>query len=145
VIARRLAAVLVVVALPALAGAQAPADDTPAARREAAMRYLAAVPVESMLDDMTNGIAQQVQPDRREEFVTLMKKLTPVDRLKALTLEGVARHFTVTEIDALTRFYGSPEGKSIMKKFGPYMGELMPQIQAEVLRALQKVKEEMKI
>jgi len=40
---------------------------------------------------------------------------------------------------------GSPEGRAIMGKLGSYMGELMPQIQREVLRALDKAREEMRI
>jgi hypothetical protein len=51
----------------------------------------------------------------------------------------------VPEIEALTRFYSSSEGKAIMKKFGPYMGDLTPQVQAEILRALREVRAEMKI
>ena len=36
----------------------------------------------------------------------------------------------------MTAFYGSPEGKSAAKKFGPYMAGIMPQIQQEVKKAM---------
>ena len=32
----------------------------------------------------------------------------------------------------MTAFYGSPEGQSASRKFGPYMMGVMPQIQQEV-------------
>jgi hypothetical protein len=134
---------LLVLALPAAGAAQSP--DTPEARREAVRRHLAAVPIEGMLDDMINTLAGQIPEARRAEFVGLMRKMIVPDTVRTLTLETMPRHFTVTEIEAMTTFYGSPEGKSIMKKFGPYMGELMPRVQGEVFRALQKVKEEMRI
>lgn len=140
----KLAAIaLAVLVLPAGAMGQAP--DTPAARRDAALQYLASVPIESIVDDLVAALAQQLPAARRDEFVRLMRKLIPLDTMKSLTVEGVVKHFTVAEIEAMTKFYGSTEGKSIMKKLGPYMGDLMPQIQAEVLRALEKVRAEMEI
>src|SRR5262245_41120055 len=114
--------------LPAAGAAQSP--DTPEARRQAVRRHLAAVPIQRMLDDMINSLAGQIPEARRPEFVDLMRKMVVPDTLRAMTLETMPRHFTVAEIEAMTAFYGSPEGKSIMKKFGPYMGELMPRIQA---------------
>lgn len=144
---RRVAGVAIVallaLALPGWPGAQP--RDTPEARRAAALTYLAAVPTASMVDDMINAIAQQVPLERREEFVRLMRKIMSIDKLNALTLEGVVKHFTVGEIEALTIFYGSAEGQAIMKKFGGYMGDLMPAVQAEMFRALQEVRAEMRI
>jgi hypothetical protein len=134
---------MLVLLLPAAVAAQSP--DTPEARRQAVRRHLAAVPIEGLLDDTINALAVQIPEARRPEFIGLMKKMVVPDTVRAMTLETMPRYFTVAEIEAMTTFYGSPEGISIMKKFGPYMGELMPRIQGEVLRALQKVKEEMRI
>lgn len=120
-------------------------EDTPSARREAALKYLAAVPTEAMLDDAVASIARQIPEEKRPEFVTLMKKVLQTGMINAVTLDLLVKHFTVAEIDALTRFYASAEGASIMKKFGPYMGDLLPKVQAEILRALQEVRAEMKI
>jgi uncharacterized protein len=52
----------------------------------------------------------------------------------------MANHFTVGELNALTDFYGSPEGKSAMKKFGAYMSEIMPVIQQEMSHAVLEYK-----
>ena len=119
--------------------------DTPETRRSAALKYLAAVPVESVVDDMVEALARQIPAERREEFVRLMKKITRLETLKVLTVDGIAKHFTVAEIDAMTKFYGSAEGQAIVKKLGLYMGDVLPAIQAEVFRALQEVRAEMRI
>jgi hypothetical protein len=134
---------VLVLTWPAAGTAQAP--DTPDARREAVLRHIAAVPVDGVIDDMINTLARQIPEDRRQEFIGLMRKLVPLDGVRAVTREAMIKHFTVAEIDAMTNFYGSPEGKAITKKFGTYMGEVIPQIQVELLRALEKVKEEMRI
>ena len=135
--------VLLVLAVATATAAQS--SDSAAARRAAAQRYVSTIPSESVFDEMVATLSQQVPSDRREEFVTLMRKFVPVDAMEAVTIETMSRHFTVDEIDAMTKFQGSPEGKAIMGKLGGYMGELMPQIQREVLRALDKAREEMRI
>jgi hypothetical protein len=119
--------------------------DSTAARRAAAQRYVSTIPSESVFDEMITTLAQQVPSNRRDEFVALMRKLVPIDAMQAVTIETMSRHFTVDEIEAMTRFQGSTEGKAIMGKLGAYMGELMPQVQREVLRALEQAREEMRI
>jgi hypothetical protein len=109
--------------------------DTPETRRAAAQRYLAAFPVEDMLADTVRHMAQTIPESQRPEFVQLMTQMIRVDWLNRVMLDLAVKHFTVRELDALARFYGSPHGKSILKKMGPYMGEALPLIQAEVIRA----------
>jgi hypothetical protein len=136
---------MVVLALAVSSVAAAQSSDTTAARRAAAQRYVSTIPSESVFDEMVTTLSQQVPSNRREEFVALMRKLVPVDAMQAVTIETMSRHFTVAEIEAMTKFQSSPEGKAIMGKLGVYMGELMPQIQREVLRALAQAREEMRI
>ena len=136
---------LALLALAVATPVAAQSSDSTAARRAAAQRYVSSIPSESVFDEMVATLSQQVPSDRREEFVTLMRKFVPVDAMEAVTIETMSRHFTVDEIDAMTRFQGSPEGKAIMGKLGAYMGELMPQVQREVLRALEQAREEMRI
>ena len=56
---------------------------------------------------------------------------------KAMT-DAMVKHFTTEELKALADFYGSPVGKSAMQKFGAYMSDLMPTIQAEMMKAQAK-------
>jgi hypothetical protein len=46
------------------------------------------------------------------------------------------------ELKALADFYGSPVGKSAMKKFGTYMADVMPDIEAEMIKTQAKAREE---
>ena len=59
-----------------------------------------------------------------------------------ITLKALVKHFTLSELKAMSAFYGSPEGRAIHKKFGDYMADVMPQVNQEVVAALQKVKQE---
>src|SRR3989442_1398067 len=76
--------------------AQAPSGtlDTRETRRAAAERYLTAVPIDAMVADMVSELAKQVPEEKRREFVDLMHKLLPTDRLRALTLSLSVKHFT---------------------------------------------------
>jgi hypothetical protein len=62
------------------------------------------------------------------------------DRWERFMLDVMTKHFTAPELDALARFYGSREGQSIMKKFGPYMADVLPFIREEVGQIAEKSK-----
>jgi hypothetical protein len=116
--------------------------DTPANRLAAAKRYLKAVPPAEMVGDTLDRVAAQVPEDRREEFKKTLSKVVSSERIEALTLQAVTKHFTVKEINALAAFYGSPEGRSITKKFGEYMADVMPAIQEELAAAIDEIHKE---
>ena len=50
----------------------------------------------------------------------------------------------VKEINALAAFYASPEGRSITKKFGAYIADVMPAIQEEMAQAMSSTQETMR-
>jgi len=54
----------------------------------------------------------------------------------------MVKHFTTRELSAMADFYGSPEGKSALEKFGPYMGDIMPMLQAEMQHAVEAAQAE---
>ena len=110
----------------ALAGST---PDTPDNRQAAAERYLAVVPMESMIADVTEATAAQLPEDQREAVVVLMTDTFRWDVLERAMLRSMVRHFTVGELNALADFSGSPEGRSAMKKFGAYMADVMPTLQ----------------
>ena len=117
-------------------GQTAAVADTPANRLAAAKRYLLAVPPAEMVGETLERAATQVPELHREEFKKAMQKVASSERIEALTLQAVTKHFTVKEINALATFYSSPEGRSIGKKFPEYMADVMPSIQAELNDAL---------
>ncbi len=133
--------VLLLLAITVLLAAQT-LPDTPANRAVAAQRYLKAVPPTELVADTLDRVAAQVPEDRREEFKKALAKVVKSERIEKLTREALVKHFTVREINALTAFYGSPEGRSITKKFGAYLADVMPAMQEELSSAIEEIHKE---
>src|SRR5262249_46496403 len=93
------------------------------------------VPPQELLQDATDHVALTLPPEKREAFRQLMMKHLDVGAFTKVLRDALVKHFTADELSALADFYGSPVGKSVNKKFGAYMAELMPEIQAEVKQA----------
>jgi hypothetical protein len=114
------------------------ATDTPETRRREAERYLQATPPKALFEDMANNMAANLPPGEREKFKqTLTSQLDVAALTKAMT-DAMVKNFTTEELKALADFYGSPVGKSAMQKFGAYMADLMPTMQAEIMKAQTK-------
>lgn len=109
--------------------------DTHGNRLAAARHYIEAVPMEEMVRDMVSESAKNLPEHVRPSYVQFMKRAIRVDVMEGAALASMAQHFSVKELNALTKFYGSPEGQSAMRKFGAYMADVMPVIQQEMLRA----------
>jgi len=117
-------------------------EDTPDNRHAQAERYLQIMPPEDLMRDMAEKMAAQMPEDKRARFVDLMTKRVDQAKLRSIMLEAMAKHFTAAELRALGDFYESPLGKSAMRKFGAYMADAMPAIQAEFMAAFGKVQSE---
>jgi len=114
------------------------ATDTPETRRREAERYLQAVPPKALFEDMADKMATNLPADQRQQFKQMMTKDLDIAALSKAMTDAMAKHFTAEELKALADFYGSPVGKSAMQKFGAYMADLMPIIQAEMMKAQAK-------
>ena len=112
------------------------ADDTKAARIQAAERYLAAVPISQLLEDTFREMSKSLPEDIREGFIAQMQIVVRADILEAATRTSLVRHFTVDELNAMAEFYSSPHGASAMRKFGTYMADVMPAVQEEMIFGL---------
>ncbi len=115
-------------------------EDTPATRRQAAERYAQANDLPKMLADVSDAMSKNLPPEKRAEFKTLMTQYLRVDALQEAMLISMVRHFTTRELNALAAFYGSEEGKSAMAKFGLYMADVMPMVEAEMKHAVEASK-----
>lgn len=113
-------------------------DDTPENRRTHAERYLLAVPPREMIDTLAENMAETLPESMQEEFMEMMTKHLDIQTITTIILDSMVKHFTAEELQALADFYGSAVGKSALKKMGVHMGEVMPAIQEEVLRAQEK-------
>jgi hypothetical protein len=69
----------------------------------------------------------------------MMKEFVNYDVINNASIESMAKHFTIAELSALADFYELPVAKTAMQKMGVYMAEVMPVIQAEMLRAAGQV------
>jgi len=113
--------------------------DTYGNRLAAAERYLQVASMADMMRDTIAGTAKNLPKEVREPYIALMNKHIHVEILERAALASMAKHFTVDELNALADFYGSKEGRSAMKKFGAYMGDVMPVIQQEMGRVQTKI------
>ena len=109
--------------------------DTPESRRHEAERYLQAVPPKALFEDMAEKMSANMPPDQRAQFKAAMTSQLDVPAITKAMTDAMVKHFTSEELKALADFYGSPVGKSAMQKFGAYMSDLMPTIQAEMMKA----------
>lgn len=110
--------------------------DSAADRKAAALRYLKVSRTQSLMNDMIEIISKQVPEDRREECIALMRRLVDNERLESQVVDALARHYTLAELQAMEKFYGSPEGRSIQTKLTGYLTEVMAIFQTEVMRIL---------
>ena len=121
-----------------LCGIACALDNTPANRGKQADRYLLAMPVKDTMTDMATNMSKNLPDEQKQVFKDLMTNLDMSAVEKAMK-KSLIKHFTADELKALADFYGSPVGKSAMKKFGPYMADVMPAIQTEMMKAHAKV------
>ncbi len=139
---------LVILALAAACGEQkapqtaAPVADNEENRLAAAKKYLEVSPPKEMLNDLASKVAPTLPEKNRKSFVDLVSSKDMQEATYRISLNGLVKHFTVNEINALTAFYGSPEGKSVRQKFGDYMADVMPQVVQEVAKAMKDMQEQ---
>src|SRR5580693_2523542 len=86
--------------------------------------------------------AQLASMDRQSE--ELMKNF-PLDEMLSDMIPVYQRHFTKSEIEALTAFYSSPAGQKFLHEMPAVTSETMrtvyPRIQAEIEAALKRAEE----
>jgi hypothetical protein len=115
------------------------APDTPETRRKEAERYLQVSPPKALFEDMADKMAANIPADQRDQFKKLMTTEVDISALSKAMIDSMVKNFTTEELKALADFYGSPVGKSAMQKFGAYMADIMPVVQAEIMKAASKM------
>jgi hypothetical protein len=97
------------------------------------------LPPKALFEDM----AAHLPPDQRDQFKKLMTSQLDIAALTKAMIDAMVKHFTTEELKALADFYGSPVGKSAMQKFGAYMADIMPTMEAEIMKAQAKLNQSM--
>jgi len=118
-------------------------EDTTKNRISEANHYLSVMPPKDMFADMVQKMTVQIQAEKRQLFTDLMTKNMDLEKLTSIIRDSMVKNFTAEELQALANFFGSPVGRSAMKKFGQYMADSMPRIQSFMVDAFQKTKVEM--
>jgi hypothetical protein len=113
--------------------------DTPETRRREAERYLQVSPPKALFEEIADKMAANLPPDQREQFKKVMTTQLDIAALTKAMMDAMVKNFTTDELKALADFYGSPVGKSAMQKFGTYMADIMPVMQAEIIKASAKL------
>jgi hypothetical protein len=113
--------------------------DSPTTRAEQADRYLKAMPPKEMFEDLAEQMSQNMPPEQAQQFRTTMMKDVDIAALEKAMKAAMIKNFTAPELSALADFYGSAVGKSAMTKFRPYMADLMPALQAEMIKMQAKM------
>ena len=126
----------------------------------AARAYVETPGVAAMLDLMmsADGLTETVRPAMLAQGLPpeIVDRILPImademsaigDELTEMMVIAVAEHFTVEEIEALTAFYSTPIGTSVLAKSQPmmtsFMARALPAQQAALQRAMRRVQEEM--
>jgi hypothetical protein len=110
--------------------------DNPENRTKMANRYLEVMPTKIMLRGIARREAHRFPEKDRQPFMEIMESPDIEKETNHLMLEGLVKNFTVGELKAMVTFYADPDGQSALKKFGPFMAGVMPQIQEKVEKDL---------
>lgn len=100
-------------------------------------QYLKVAPADLLLDNAMAEFVKAVPEDSRATIEETFRTINR-ERITRAMVDSLKKHFTVAEVKAIAKFYGSAEGKSVMKKLGIVQAELLPVIQTELATALQK-------
>lgn len=116
-------------------------EDPLDARKAAARRYMATKPLVEPLLAQLVGQMDSVEPALRARYEQAWRRRAGA--IEAILEDAEATLYTVAELEALARFWGSPEGRSIQRKGAQEMvmvfSRLQPLIEAvndEVLGGL---------
>jgi len=91
---------------------------------------------------MLIGVMKSVPAEKQTGFDAFIRKTLRPDFIERVSIQAMVKTFTALEINAMTSFYDSPEGRSVQAKMGTYLAEIMPLLQQEMMRALQEMNAE---
>lgn len=104
--------------------------------------------MKGMLDQMYSNpaLVGELTPEKKaaiakieDKMVADMNGFLSWDNVKEITINAYQASFTQKEVDAITAFYQTPEGQSIVTKLPAVMQSAMVQMQAKIQPMLQKM------
>jgi len=109
-------------------------------RMMAAKRYAETSQIFSLWEKSIISIANKMPEAKRSDFISNMKKIVSIENIEKKAIDSMARYFTTEELNALADFYGSPVGKSIMKKFDAYIADVQVILREEMIKVIKEHK-----
>ncbi|MCK4492802.1 MAG: DUF2059 domain-containing protein, partial [Methylococcales bacterium] len=115
------------------------------AKTKAIEHYLEVVPIKIMMNDMVLKMAKALPEKEQAEIINFVFQKLNFELLETVMKKAMQKHFTLKEVNYMVATSLSPEGKSVIKKTGDYMAEVMPVVQEEMFRVLTEKKKEMEM
>jgi hypothetical protein len=101
-------------------------DDTAAARAAAAQRHVEEFGLEPFFTVTVHEEAETLPASKRAAHLRAIHSALSADAMQAPMIDLMTKHFTRTQILALTQFEETPEGRSTMQKSGRQSGPIEP-------------------
>ena len=111
-------------------------------KEKAIDEYFKVYPIKEMVFDMSEKVALNLPEHVRPQFIHSMKIDFDWEGYLTQLKYAMRDTYTLEEIKAMTKFFGSPVGRSILLKTGEYSSKTSRFIQAEVKRIAEKSLEE---
>lgn len=108
------------------------------AKRQAAERYFAQMPVSDMLTEISRQMSRQAPPIERKQFHDVLLQRVRMEVLETAAKESLMHNLSLRELNALAEFVETPAGRSAMNKLNYYTADIMPIIQDEIYRAVEE-------
>ena len=113
------------------------AEDTREARIRAARWYLATVPLIEGIITQTLAQLGSLSDEQRKRVGVLLKQRS--EALERSLTESLIEIMTAQEIEALARFYATPEGQSVLRKMPLMMADAMNRYQPIIMAVIEEV------
>jgi hypothetical protein len=91
-------------------------SDTEQAREAAARRFFEAIDFTRYWEAILHDSAKSVPDTQRQRFFRLVPEVMPAADVRRTIFSMYVKHFSPGQLDAMTRFYGPPEGRRVLYK-----------------------------
>mgnify|MGYP006334530191 CR=1 FL=1 len=113
-------------------------EDNVENRQYQANRYLEANPPKTMAQALADQTVSMLPEAERKPYLDMLTKHLDVGVITQSMNTALVKYFSANELEVLANFYSNPDAKTAMAKMNLYTTEILPVLQAEMLKAQQK-------
>lgn len=122
----------------ALTGLVFALEDKSENRELQAKRYLEANPPKAIIEALAERTASSLPEAERKPYTEMLTKYLDLSVITQAMQVSLVKYFTADELKVLADFYSMPAAKSAMGKMDNYLTDILPVVQAEMLKAQQQ-------